>query len=99
MQSFYKTVIKTPSHKIGIIVFDTPKLTSYLMEMIRVAMNEDGIFLDFFSGSSTSAKAVMKLNAEDCGKRKFIMVQLPEVTDEKSEARKAGDENICEIGK
>ena len=61
-------------------------------------MNEDGILLDFFSGSSTSAKAVMKLNAEDGGKRKFIMVQLPEVTDEKSEARKAGYENIGQIG-
>ena len=82
----------------GSIVFDTPKPTPYIMEMLRVAMDKDGIFLDFFSGSSTSAKAVMKLNAEDGGKRKFIMVQLPEVTDEKSEARKAGYENICQIG-
>ncbi len=83
----------------GSIVFDTPKPTPYLIEMLKVAMNEDGILLDFFSGSSTSAKAVMKLNAEDGGSRKFIMVQLPEVTDEKSEARKAGYANICEIGK
>ena len=55
--------------------------------------------LDFFSGSATTAHAVMQLNAEDGGNRKFIMVQLPEVTDEKSEARKAGYANICEIGK
>lgn len=59
----------------------------------------DSIILDFFSGSATTAHAVMKLNAEDGGNRKFIMVQLPEVTDEKSEARKAGYANICEIGK
>lgn len=56
------------------------------------------MILDFFSGSATTAHAVMKLNAEDGGKRKFIMVQLPEVTDEKSEARKAGYKTICEIG-
>jgi adenine-specific DNA-methyltransferase len=55
--------------------------------------------MDFFSGSATTAHAVMKLNAEDGGHRKFIMVQLPEVTDEKSEARKAGYNTICEIGK
>ena len=59
----------------------------------------DDIVLDFFSGSATSAHAVMQLNAEDGGNRKFIMVQLPEPTDEKSEAYKAGYENICEIGK
>ena len=64
-------------------------------------MNNDSdcIILDFFSGSATTAQAVMQLNAEDGGKRKFIMVQLPEKTDEKSEAYKAGYENICEIGK
>ncbi|MGI6788927.1 MAG: hypothetical protein ACOX4X_05445 [Aminobacterium colombiense] len=56
-------------------------------------------FLDFFSGSATTAHAVMQLNAEDGGNRKFIMVQLPEPTDEKSEAYKAGYMNICEIGK
>ena len=55
--------------------------------------------LDLFSGSATTAHAVMQLNAEDGGKRKFIMVQLPEMTDEKSEAYKAGYKNICEIGK
>ena len=55
--------------------------------------------MDFFSGSATTAHAVMQLNAEDGGKRKFIMVQLPEKTDPKSEAYKAGYKNICEIGK
>jgi adenine-specific DNA-methyltransferase len=61
--------------------------------------DEDCIVLDFFSGSATTAHAVMQLNAEDGGNRKFIMVQLPEETDEKSEAYKAGYKNICEIGK
>ncbi len=60
--------------------------------------SKDSLILDFFSGSATTAHAVMKLNAEDGGKRKFIMVQLPEITDEKSEARKAGYETICQIG-
>jgi adenine-specific DNA-methyltransferase len=60
---------------------------------------DDDIILDFFSGSATTAHAVMQLNFEDGGNRKFIMVQLPEVTDEKSEAYKAGYHNICEIGK
>lgn len=64
----------------------------------RLELSED-IVLDFFSGSATTAHAVMQLNAEDGGKRKFIMVQLPEKTDEKSEAYKAGYQNICEIGK
>ena len=62
-------------------------------------VNDSDIILDFFSGSATTAHAVMKLNAEDGGNRKFIMVQLPEKTDEKSEAYKAGYKNICEIGK
>ena len=62
-------------------------------------MNKDDFILDFFSGSSTTAHAVMQLNAEDGGHRKFIMVQLPEPCDEKSEAYKAGYKNICEIGK
>ncbi len=61
--------------------------------------NKGSIILDFFSGSATTAHAVMQLNAEDEGQRRFIMVQLPELTDEKSEAYKAGYENICEIGK
>ena len=75
----------------------SPELVSLFLRMADV--DGDEIVLDFFSGSSTTAHAVMKLNAEDGGHRKFIMVQLPEVTDEKSEARKAGYANICEIGK
>ena len=78
-------------------VFDTPKLTPPIIRMLNF-VEQDSIILDFFSGSSTTAHAVMKLNAQDGGKRKFIMVQLPEVTDEKSEARKAGYDNICQIG-
>lgn len=83
----------------GNLTFDTPKPTGLLQFCISLAATSDSIILDFFSGSATTAHAVMKLNAEDGGKRKFIMVQLPEVTDEKSEARKAGYETICEIGK
>ena len=71
------------------------ELLSYIISKIE---GNNYTILDFFSGSATTAHAVMKLNAEDGGHRKFIMVQLPEVTDEKSEARKAGYENICEIG-
>lgn len=82
------------------IVFDTPKPIPYIKEMLQIATDkDDDIVLDFFSGSATTAHAVMQLNAEDGGKRQFIMVQLPEVTDEKSEAFKAGYKNICEIGK
>lgn len=62
-------------------------------------LESNDIILDFFSGSATTAHAVMQLNAEDGGKRKFIMVQIPEETSEKSEAYKAGYKNICEIGK
>ncbi len=80
--------------------FDYAKSPELLHLFLRMAdVDDDEIVLDFFSGSATTAHAVMKLNAEDGGHRKFIMVQLPEVTDEKSEARKAGYENICEIGK
>ena len=70
-----------------------------LKYLISVGSDHDSIILDFFSGSATTAHAVMQLNAEDGGHRKFIMVQLPEETDEKSEAYKAGYKNICEIGK
>ena len=80
-------------------IFDTPKPIPLIMDLATIAKSRNSIVLDFFSGSATTAHAVMKLNAEDGGCRKFIMVQLPEVTDEKSEARKAGYENICEIGK
>ncbi len=83
---------------VGKGIFDFPKPVSLLAQMLFIGMNEDDIALDFFSGSATTAHAVMKLNAEDGGKRKFIMVQLPEVTDEKSEARKAGYKTICQIG-
>lgn len=78
--------------------FDYPKSVALLRTLIGFS-NSDSIILDFFSGSATTAHAVMKLNAEDRGNRKFIMVQLPEKTDEKSEAYKAGYKNICEIGK
>ena len=83
------------------IPFDYSKPDSLLKYLIKmVSYNaKDSIILDFFSGSATTAHAVMKLNAEDGGNRKFIMVQLPEKTDEKSEAYKAGYKNICEIGK
>ena len=80
-------------------VFDNPKPTKLLSHLIEISAPADSIILDFFSGSATTAHAVMKLNAEDGGNRKFIMVQLPEACDEKSEAAKAGYKNICEIGK
>lgn len=80
-------------------IFDNPKSLMYLRDLTKIVANKDSIVLDFFSGSATTAHAVMQLNAEDGGKRKFIMVQLPERTDEKSEAYKAGYKNICEIGK
>lgn len=78
--------------------FDNPKQLSFMERILSVG-DKDSIVLDFFSGSATTAHAVMKLNAEDGGNRKFIMVQLPEPTDEKSEAYKIGYKNICEIGK
>lgn len=79
--------------------FDKPKPTSLLSKIIDLANMKNGdIVLDFFSGSATTAHAVMQLNAEDGGKRKFIMVQLPELTAEKSEAYKAGYKTICDIG-
>ncbi len=76
-----------------------PELLKYFMQSYNGKNKRDITILDFFSGSATTAHAVMQLNAEDGGKRKFIMVQLPEVCDEKSEAYKAGYKNICEIGK
>lgn len=79
-------------------VFTSPKPLRYISRFLQIGTSKDSIILDFFSGSATTAHAVMKLNAEDGGIRKFIMVQLPEVTDEKSEARKAGYETICQIG-
>ena len=79
--------------------FSNPKPYDLVKDFIKVGTDNNAIILDFFSGSATTAHAVMKLNAEDGGNRKFIMVQLPEKTDEKSEACKAGYKNICEIGK
>lgn len=80
--------------------FDGPKPVRLLSRVLQIAnVSADAVVLDFFSGSATTAHAVMQLNAEDGGNRKFIMVQLPEKTDEKSEAYKAGYQNICEIGK
>lgn len=79
--------------------FSYPKPVSLLRLLLNSIEEKEDYILDFFSGSATTAHAVMKLNAEDNGKRKFIMVQLPEKTDEKSEAYKAGYKNICEIGK
>ena len=84
---------------IGDKVFSFPKPSTLIKQFLLSIHDENSIILDFFSGSATTAHAVMQLNAEDGGNRKFIMVQLPEKTDEKSEAYKAGYTNICEIGK
>ena len=80
-------------------IFSTPKPVRLTRRICEISSNKDSIVLDFFSGSSATAHAVMQLNAEDGGKRKYILAQLPEATDEKSEAYKAGYKNICEIGK
>ncbi len=104
-----ETVGVTTTEKAGdelLTIFDNNSIFSYPkpVSLIKYLINfdtpkEDAIILDFFSGSATTAHAVMQLNAEDGGNRKFIMVQLPEETAEDSEARKAGYKNICEIGK
>ena len=80
-------------------IFDNPKPVEFIELLTQVAADKDSIVFDFFSGSGTTAHALMQLNSKDNGKRKFIMVQLPDLTDEKSEAYKAGYKNICEIGK
>ena len=84
-------------------IFGFPKPLEFIKFFVKISTatsnNEKDIILDFFSGSATTAHAVMQLNADDGGNRQFIMVQLPELTDEKSEAYKAGYKNICEIGK
>ena len=80
-------------------LFTHPKPSKLLYNILKICTENDDMVLDFFSGSATTAHAVMQLNAEDGYNRKFIMVQLPEETDEKSEAYKAGYKNICEIGK
>lgn len=81
--------------------FDYPKPVSLMQRLVHIGTKKDenDIILDFFSGSATIAHSVIKQNSEDGGNRKFIMVQLPELTEEKSEAFKAGYKNICEIGK
>lgn len=79
--------------------FSFPKPVGLIYDFVMQGTEKDSIVMDFFSGSATTAEAVMKANVEDCGRRKFIMVQLSEKTDEKSEAYKAGYKNICEIGK
>ena len=88
-------------HLLGGKVFDSPKPKELIIKMLKIAtfLESGDIILDFFSGSATTAHAVMQLNSEDGGNRRFIMVQLPELCDEKSEAFKAGYKNICEIGK
>ena len=100
---FYKdgrAATKRLRNLMGAMVFQNPKDEEIIKSLISFTLtNKNAIVLDFFSGSATTAHAVMQLNAEDGGKRKFIMVQLPEKCDEKSEAYKAGYKNICEIGK
>ncbi len=84
----------------GVAIFETPKPVSLVAHLINICNGtKDATCLDFFSGTATTAHAVMQLNAKDSGKRKFIMVQLPEKCDETSEAYRAGYKNICEIGK
>lgn len=81
-------------------VFDFPKAPTAVRDsLITANLKDDGIVLDFFSGSATTAQATMQLNAEDNGRRKFIMVQLPEKTDKNGEAYKSGYKNICDVGK
>lgn len=81
------------------LVFDTPKPVGLIKFCQQLVTDKDSIILDFFAGSASTSHATMQLNAEDGGNRKYIMVQVPEATDEKSEAYKAGYKNICEIGK
>lgn len=81
------------------IFFSSPKPSKLIHYLSKIILKQSDIVLDFFSGSATTAHAVMQLNAEDGGNRRFIMVQLPELCDEKSTAFKAGYKNICEIGK
>lgn len=83
----------------NLAVFDNPKPVGLILELLKLGSDRDSIVLDFFSGSGTTAHAVMKLNAEDGGHRKFIMVQLPEKTESGSEAEKAGFNNIPQIGR
>ncbi len=96
---FYDSQMDTKWIKANKLGFEFSKPIEFIKKLIEMCTNCDDIILDFFSGSATTAHAVMQLNAEDGGNRQFIMVQLPELCDEKSEAFKAGYKNICEIGK
>ena len=103
-KSDYSTSTSTTQLKnlFGAKIFDGPKPVPFLIDLMHIGTEEDSIILDFFSGSATSAEALLRLNAynpKKIGKRKFIQVQLPEITDEKSEAYRKGYKNICEIGK
>ena len=80
-------------------IFDSPKPKELIMKAIKIGANNNDIILDFFSGSSTTAHAVIQMNVSEQFNNKFIMVQIPELSEEKSEAYKAGYKNICEIGK
>jgi len=101
--SAYSTDVATKEYRaiMGEVDFSNPKPVAMLKDLIEYATNptEETIILDFFSGSGTIAHAVMQLNAEDNGNRHFVCVQLPELTDENTEAYKAGYRNLCEIGK
>lgn len=101
---FYRSFLQSTTvitELLGKNVFEYPKDHEIIMRMIKYVtqISDSDIILDFFSGSATTAHAVMQLNAEDGGNRKYILVQIPELCDEKSEAYKAGYKNICEIGK
>ena len=80
-------------------IFINPKPIEFILDILRISTDKNSLVLDFFSGSATTSQAIMKLNSEDNGNRKFIMVQLPELTNENSDAYKLGYKNICEIGK
>ena len=81
------------------IIFDNPKPVSLISKMLSLCTSSNDIILDFFSGSATTAHSIFKLNDEDNSQRKFILIQIPELTDEKSQSFKEGYKNICEIGK
>ncbi len=83
----------------GSLIFENPKPLEMIKQIVSLHTQDSDIILDFFSGSATTAHAIMQLNAEDGGNRHFIMTQLPELTDENSEAYKAGYKNLCEVGK
>ena len=83
----------------GSTLFDYVKPTSLILKLLETTTNTTSVIMDFFSGSATTAHAVMKKNAEDNGKRKFILVQIPEITRDGSDAKNEGYKNICEIGK